>query len=193
VPKTNGKYDPAEFIIPGSDSKGNNERLSCRVIPSTHRAIELILGGKKFPFRTAGDVVRWCIQTGVARLEAMEGVNSVTAQTDAMMVVLRDEQFQKDYVAIFNNLQRSVDTHTQDNAMAEARRIVSQMRGHIERMPEGHWRDKYLKELDQRFGQLMRSAPKLGLGPRALRPDPVTKRKTAAETNAEIRAKRSTK
>lgn len=158
--------------------------MGCRVPPSMHRSVELLVGSRKFPFKTVGDLVRWCVHTGVARLEAMEGVNSVTAQTDAMMVVLRDEEFQRQYVAIFNNLQRSVDTHMADNALPEARRIVGQMRGHIERMPDGYWRDKYLKELDQRFGSLMKSAPKVGLGPRALRPEPEPAKSKAMDKKA---------
>jgi hypothetical protein len=143
-----GKYAPEQFIVPGQDQNGNSMRVWCRVVPLLDRAMDVLFSSHKFPFKSKGDLMRWCIKVGVERLEDMEPcVGSVLAQVDAMLLALKDEQMQHSFISIFNT-------------MAET--IV--MRSHIERMNDGYWRSRYLAEMETKFGHLMKSSNVRGAG-----------------------------
>jgi hypothetical protein len=144
-----------EYIIPAQDAKGHNTRLYCRAPPAVGRLVSDILASRKYPFRTIGDLVRWCIVTGSKRLASGKGIKSVTAQADAIIDILRDEVFQLDFLEVFNNLRSVVDSYLASKAPGEARRVVAQMRAQIEAMPEGYWRSRYQDELLTRYGSLL--------------------------------------
>lgn len=166
------KYDPADFIIPATDAKGHSERAQCRVMPAEDRALDVILASKKFPFRSKGDIMRWSIYQGIRRLERMEDVPSVTHQVDAIVLVLRDEQFNHDFMATFEALGAVIQKHLANGAQGEARRLVTLVKDKIQKMPEGHWRDKYLGTLEERYGHIEGTAAngsKRGASLRAVR------------------------
>src|SRR6185436_18336648 len=66
------KYDPSDFIVAPSDSKGISYRLYVRVAPDLERAVMEVLSSNRFPFRTEQDILRRCIREGVRALEQME-------------------------------------------------------------------------------------------------------------------------
>lgn len=120
------------------------------------RQIDIIFGSRKFPFRSKGDLMRWCIKTGVERLEEMEpSRGSVIAQVEAMMTVLRDEQLNHSFLTVFQTMNTTIGMHVAAGADGEARRVIALMRGQIMKMDSGYWRDRYLRELDEKFGRLM--------------------------------------
>lgn len=151
------KYRPEDFIIPGQDQNGNSIREFCRVVPLLDRAMDVIQGSRKFPFRTKGDLMRWCIKTGVERLDKMEPIaGSVLAQCEAMLGILRDEELNHAFLTVFHTMVATIGMHVQAQALGEARRVIATMQGQIQRMQDGYWRTRYLKELDDKFGHLMR-------------------------------------
>lgn len=151
------KYKPEEFIIPGQDQNGNSVRLWCRVVPLLDRAIDVLFSSRKFPFKAKGDVMRWCIKVGAERLNEMEPIaGSVLAQVDAMMSVLRDEEHNHAYLTVFNTMQATIGMHIQAQALGEARRVISTMHGMIMKMEDGYWRNRYIKELEAKFGHLLK-------------------------------------
>lgn len=151
------KYRPEDFIVPGQDHNGNSMRVWCRVIPMLDRAVDVMFSSRKFPFKSKGDLIRWCIKLGVERLEEMEPVNgSVMTQVDAMLGVLRDEQLNHSFLTLFHTMNTTVGMHVQAQAFGEARRVIALMRFQILKMQNGYWRDRYLKELDEKFGHLMK-------------------------------------
>lgn len=153
------KYDPADFIIPAHDTKGHSERLWFRCQPGHDRMADVIVGSKRFPFRTKGDLIRWCLHVGLAKLEALEGGPSVNHQVDAIMVVVRDSMFQQEFQAMFESLQAAVNQHMVAGADGAARRLIAQVRAHIERMPkDDDWRERYLKELSGKFGHMLKGS-----------------------------------
>lgn len=151
--------DPASdrsYIIPGQDAKGHSERIWCRVMPGHRRALGMIVASQSFPFRTMGDVIRWCIDHGIRELDRRRDSGpSVMRQVDVIMAVLQDEMYQQRFLEVFPVLQEAVSRHTAANAMGEARRLVASTKHQIEGMPEGYWRDRYLKELHAQFGHLL--------------------------------------
>lgn len=152
-----GKYTPDSFVIPGQDNNGNSIREWFRVPPLLDRAMDVILGSRKFPFKNKGDLMRWCVKRGVDVLEEMEPMEgSVTAQVDAMIYALNGESAAHQFMTLFNTMSATVGEHIQAQALGEARRVISDMTGLIKKIDNEYWRRRYLEELEKRFGYLLK-------------------------------------
>lgn len=149
------KYDSADFIIPARDSKGESMRVWVRIQPGHDRALSVILNSKKFPFKTTGDILRWCVHRGLAKLEKMEGLPSVTQQVEAMLGVLRDEEFQLEFQAVLALTNNVIQRHVAEGSLGEARRVIAKLKSDIDKMPEGYWRTKYQTAIRTQFGHLL--------------------------------------
>lgn len=162
------KHDPADFIVPAKDTKGESVRVWCRVQPAHDRAVSTIFYSRKFPFKTPSDILRWCIHTGLKRLEVMEDVPSVTQQVEAMMVILRDEEFHQEFQGFLQHAQAVINRHIADGAHGEARRVVAMLRTKVAGMPDGYWKKKYQRTIETQFSHLLsaQSAGKIKLMPR---------------------------
>lgn len=166
-----GRYLPESFIIPGQDQNGNSIRLWCRVVPMLDRAMDVIFASRKFPFKAKGDLMRWCIKRGVEQLEEMEPVQgSVMAQVEAMMSILRDEELNHSFLTLFQTMTATIGMHVQAQAIGEARRVIAIMKGQIQKMQDGYWRQRYLRELEEKFGHLMKGSG-VGMGDFVDHPD----------------------
>ena len=139
------------------------------MMPLLDRAIDVLFATRKFPFKAKGDLIRWCIKTGVDHLDAMEPCcGSVLAQVDAMLNILRDEEHNHAFLTVFHAMKTTVGMHIQAQALGEARRVVSMMHQQILKIEPGYWQDRYLKELEVNFGYLLNGAVSgAGLGAHA--------------------------
>lgn len=144
-----------DYIIPAQDAKGHHIRLYCRAMPAIGRMVSDVHQSRKYPFRTVGDLVRWCVTVGVKQLASGAGINSVMAHADAMMATFQDEEFQLQFLEFFNHLQRVTNSYVECGASGEARRVAAQTRATIERMPEGYFKDRYREELLRRYSVLL--------------------------------------
>lgn len=144
-----------DFILPAQDAKGHHARLYCRVIPAVARMVSDVHASRKYPFRTVGDLVRWCIVTGTKRLAAGAGINSVIAHADAMIAVFQDEEFQLQFLEFFHYMQKITNSYVEMGAPGEARRVAALARAQIEAMPDGYWKEKYREELLRRYRSLL--------------------------------------
>ena len=148
-------YDPADFIVSPSDTKGVSYRLTFRVPPDLEKGIDQILASNRFPFSTRGDVLRWTTLQGIKTLEKLEPVVSVTKRIDILTTILNEEAGHSEFMAIFHHLEESVSRYMADQAPAQASRVVAMSKHKFEGMPDGHWRERYLEELSKRFGYLL--------------------------------------
>jgi hypothetical protein len=143
------------YIIPATDTKGHYTRLYCRAQPLVGRLLADVHASRKYPFRTVGDLVRYCVVTGAKRLAAAAGVESVMAQVDGMIAALQDDEFQLQYLEFFNTIKRVVDHYLEAGAPGEARRVVGKQRASIEAMPAGYWQDRYRTTLMDQYHDLL--------------------------------------
>jgi hypothetical protein len=169
-------YDPAHFIVPASDTKGHGVRKDFRLSVSMAREIEVIVASKLFPFMDASDLLRWCVREGLARLNAMEEVpHSVFGQAEAAMEISRELVYQKQYEAVFVQLDEAIQICRSRGALNEIRKLYARVQAKFQNMPEGFWRAYYLDELARRYGPLVdpRAAKareaQHGIGPNRLR------------------------
>lgn len=159
-----GKYDPAEFIIPGQDGQGHSERVYCRVQPSLAMHIGKVKADKKFPFRTEGDIMRWSIWVGMKLLDIMEPTpNNFMVRAEAVNGILREETYNQEYMATLDSLQRVVQAYMQVGAVGEARRTVAKVKSQWEKLEEPYWKKRCLRDIQDRFGHLLKTEAPAGL------------------------------
>lgn len=152
-----------DYIIPAQDTKGHHVRLYCRAMPQVGRLVADVHASKKFPFRTMGDLIRFCVVRQTALLASSAGIPSVVAQMDAQIALLRDEEYQLQFLDYFSSIKRVTDLYIDQNSAGEARRVVAQQRAALDNMPEGYWKTRYIAELMQKYGKLL-DAKAVGAG-----------------------------
>jgi hypothetical protein len=144
-----------DYIIPAQDSHGVSVRLYCRAMPTSGRLLADVVASRKYPFRTIGDAIRWCVTYGTKRLVSGAGLQSVMAQSDAMIAALQDEEFQLMFRETFMVMKRVIESYIEAKAPDQARRVAANMRGKIESMPDGYWKKRYHDELLTQWGTLL--------------------------------------
>ena len=127
------------------------------------RVVEQTIQSGKFPYRTKGDLLRHALSRHVKWLETLAPMKSVTAEVDAIMEIMRDEEFYNDFVLVFDKLGERVSNHMSGGSDGEARRLLLVTLKHIDSMPEGHWKKKYQREVENKYGHILKSAPKAKL------------------------------
>jgi len=161
-----GGYAPFDFVIPGSDHQGHSERVYCRVQPQHARALSKILTSKRFPFRTTGDIMRWCIIRGMKVLDRLEPMPGFLGMAETINEVLRQQLYLQEFTSMFSTMTQVIQQHISAGAEGEARKLLSVVLGHIRKMEdEPFWRKKAEEEVKARFGHLMEGGRgKVGLG-----------------------------
>jgi len=150
------KYDPSEFLVAPTDSRGVSYRLTFRASPDLVRALDQILASHRFPLTSRGDLLRFATRQAVRTLEHMEPIPSVSKRVDILSLILGEEQAHGEFLHVFDQIQRTVTQYLSDHAPDQAVRVISLAAHQFEQMPPGHWRNRYLKELDARFGTILK-------------------------------------
>jgi hypothetical protein len=163
-PKEENTLNPFEFRIAASDTKGHSSRNWFRCVPAMGRIVDQIVQSKVFPYRTKGDLLRHGLSRHIRWLESIAPVRSVTAEVDTMLEILRDEEFYSDFVNVFDKLGERVNSHMSGGSVGEARRLLLNIIRNIDNMPEGYWRDRYKLEVENKYGHILKAAPKARLG-----------------------------
>lgn len=149
-------YNPADFIIPGSDHQGHSERVFCRVQPQHARALNVIYRAKKFPFRTEGDMFRWALVRGLKVLDRLDPTPGFLGVADAIGEVMRQEMYQQEFTSMFGMMEKIISQHIATGAEKEARKMLGTVIRHIRTIDgDDHWKDKCEGEVLRRFGHLI--------------------------------------
>lgn len=145
-----------DYIVPAADSSHISIRVQCRVQPVIVRLVSDLLARKAYPFRTQGDLLRFCIDRMVRKLARGAGVGEVWALAESNRQFFADEEYQLQFAENFAVMKRVIDWYLERGAPQKARELVVSARARFEQMAEGnYWRTTYLTELDKRYGQLL--------------------------------------
>ena len=156
-------FNSADFRVAASDTRGHNRRCEFRAQPGHIRQVEEIISSRKFPYRQRGDLYRHALLVHLRVLERMAPVNSTTAKVDLILECMRDDENAADFRDSFNKLGERIAYHQHRGAEGEVRRLVLFTQRAIFAMPDGYWRDAYLKEIKGSYGKWMEEAPKASL------------------------------
>jgi hypothetical protein len=156
--------DPAQFRVPASDAKGHNTRLYFRAQPGHAKELEAIVSSRNFPYRSKGDVLRHAFVRHLKWLNRQVPMKSVTGEVDAILEVMRDDEFSDDFKSVLDKASERITAHLGSGSIGEARRLVLKIMAHVNQMPDGYWRSKYAKDIKDRFGHILSEAQSARLG-----------------------------
>lgn len=145
-----------DFRVPASDVHGHSERMWFRLQPGHNRQMGILLQSRWFPYRSTGDLIRHAVQRHLQFLEGLAPVASVTKQVDAILELVRDEEFNDDFKEVFNRLGERVGGYIASGNIDRARSMTARIAQMIEDMPDGTWKDQYQRDIGQKFGYLLR-------------------------------------
>ncbi|MGD8570712.1 MAG: hypothetical protein PVJ39_21680 [Gammaproteobacteria bacterium] len=91
-------------------------------------------------------------------------VKSVTGAVDAILDIMRDDEFSNDFQKVFDKLNERIMYHLNSGGVGEARRLLVTVKSKVRDMPDGYWRTRYLKELNNRFQHILDGAPTANIG-----------------------------
>jgi hypothetical protein len=150
------KYDPSEFVIPGSDQSGRSVRIALRVPPLLNRAIGNVRKSGKFPFETRDDIVLWCLYDGLRRLQSMEACVSVMPMLEITVMLARMDFDLKRFQEFFAKLDGAILRLCKSGYQTQtARRVVKAIEELVLCMPSSRDRSWFLQELRRRWGHLL--------------------------------------
>jgi hypothetical protein len=72
-----------------------------------------------------------------------------------MLDILRSEEMAVEFNEFLQRASNMINRHQREGAVNEARRLVSELRVKIQKMPEGYWKRKYLDTVQEQFGHLI--------------------------------------
>lgn len=160
----NKRRRATEFLVPGRDGNGVSARIWCNVVPAINRMMDGILTTGRFPFRSKGDIMRWCMKIGLDRLAFMTPeVGDLSTEVNAVINLLQRELHRQEFATIFHSMTLMVDAHSNAGELDEARDLVREIYGLLSQITNERWRGKYLTEINSKFGHLM-SGPGAGMG-----------------------------
>ncbi len=154
VPKS--ENDPDALYAPASDTLGHNASTTFRMPPAMMRQLKALCDDKGFPLDSKGEICRAALLRFFNDFVGKYNVPSVMGQVRAMLEVTRETQFNRKYIELFDSLSAEVTSLIASGAMDHASYLIERVVSHIEEMPEGFWKEKYMKEIRAKFGQFMK-------------------------------------
>jgi hypothetical protein len=148
-------FDPQEFIIPASDTRGHSTRIWNRIDPGTDRQISIIVNSKSFPYRSKGDLVRHAIHRHLHWLHDQAPFKSIMGQIDAIIELVREEEFNSEFVTTIEKLTEQAARYVTLSQLPRAKSLVMRVMDKIKGMPDGAWKDQYMNEIETRFSHLL--------------------------------------
>ena len=149
----------SEFAQPSNDGHGHSAPSRVNFLPGHLAEIENIIASKRWPYRSSHDLIRHAVARHLKWLNVLYPSPTVLSQIEALLEVLREEQFLVDFDQVFTQAQALVARHVaaRQNEMAKA--LLERLREQIEGMPEGMWKERYSGQFDERFGGLLNWEP----------------------------------
>lgn len=151
------------WVIPTRDAQGHHTRMWINMPPLMKDLLNKIVGEKAFPYRSAPAVVRHAIIRHAKWLAAQcdnPDLKSVVVQVDAVLDIMRDEDFQADFLLTFDKLQERVTAFTANGDYDQATFFLLRVRNALKKMPSGYWSSRYVTEFDRKFQHILERVKK---------------------------------
>lgn len=160
------KLTEESFAVPASDNQGRASSVSCNVQPFIFREMEELLYSHRFPFRTRGDLVRWCVFWGMRRLEEYTPGKGIGLLKFAEMEVnkYRDETYINQFMAAGGMLDGIVELYLKEGTDAGKAKAYITVKDAYDRSMEirqPYWRKKKREEIRKKYGHILQNPPKI--------------------------------
>jgi hypothetical protein len=161
-PKDVQVTDDSYFFVAASDKKGGKARLQCTIQPLYSRAVEeIVRSGNYGTMRTHGDFFRWAVARAVEHLQNLvpdPRVKTVLHQAWVIDEIMLNERMQQAVGDFIEQLDRQMQTlKSSPGGTAQSRQLSNTIKGHIDQMPDGFWKQLYLSRWQDACGHLFDS------------------------------------
>jgi hypothetical protein len=146
-----------KWFAAGRDAQGANERLLVRVPPRLKDWLTSAQNNQAFPFKGLSHVIRWCLLQGLMKLDRISPSPTLSTQVMAMNRVLYEEEVMADFSKTMQAAENRIGAYIRAGAKGEASRVVENLMAEVEAMPECYWRGEYLRQVETRWGSLLRT------------------------------------
>lgn len=160
---TDNAPDPKEFLIEASDLRGHNVRLSFRAPPGMAKQGDIMVQSKKFPYNSLSDLLRHAYRRHLEYLKNLAPVKSILHEVDIINDILLQEKFNQAFMSVFENMAHMVDMFLGRNEKGEAVRLIRTVQDKVEEMDDGYWKERYRKEIDNRWGHIVQGIKPVGM------------------------------
>lgn len=107
--------------------------------------------------------MRHAVHRHLEWLETIDPIASVTGEVDAIIEILRDEEFSQDFTTVFEKMGERIAKHLEKGSEGQARRLLTLVLKRIAQMPPGYWKDLYKADINSRWGHLLSTGTKASL------------------------------
>lgn len=152
--------------MPGADNRGRSDSITFRALPGYARLMEEILTERKFPFRTNGDLLRWCFAFGLDHLVNVEPpAFGLVGYVNAQKRKLRDEMYQFEQLQDVELLEEVIRYHLKlgtDSNKIHALGLVVAAITDAGKIKDAVWRKNLVAELQKKFEHVLRMKDDIG-------------------------------
>lgn len=146
---------PSKFKVPRKDASGNAAHINFYAATYYVRIAEEIRLKVK-DFSTPSDVYACALHYGLKWLQEQDeiGLTSVQSQLMAWMRICQESELDEDIMLGMEKIRATINRKIDHGAKEEARRLIAMVRHETEQMPDGYYKERSLKFLEDEFGYL---------------------------------------
>lgn len=143
-------YDPESFKVPASDHNHQSTRAHFRLQIGHMARISQLVHQRRFPYAEPSDFFRHAVKFLLEYLDTL-GTPSTTVwgQTQIIVDLVREQQERLKFSEIVKTLKQAINDTIGDGERKEARRLFSQVKHEVTKMPDGRWKERWLAELKE--------------------------------------------
>jgi hypothetical protein len=153
------------FIVPSQDREGRSYPVTFNVPPFLYREIEEILYSRKFPFSTRGDVLRWALFWGLARLEEYKpGKMGFIVWAKIEKQKYQDELYLGAHRDCGDMLDKAMEMYLKDGTEVgklRAYAVLKEAYDNAMKIKQPFWRKKRRQEIRDKYGKMLANPPKV--------------------------------
>lgn len=151
-----GRQPYSEYLVPAQDHHGHSARADVRIPPTMAEDVERLVTKGPFPFKTKADLYRWAIWRGLTTLqEDSNNTTNISVVTKGVVSKYKAEKTNLDYREVLDGLFQTVQALLAQGMNDNAKRLIRETLKDVQQMDDPAWRDRYTRDLTERFGFLL--------------------------------------
>ena len=149
-----------EWHIPAKDQQGHYVKWQIKMPERLLGLMQEAITRDVYPYRSIGYLARHALYRHMVWLRSHpdfeDGVGSTIHVVNAVIEIVRDDEYMEDYRTVFDRLEERVRDHMARGNDSRAQTMVVKVWSQIKQMHDDFWRGEYEKELKKRFGHLLK-------------------------------------
>lgn len=143
------------YQIPAQDNKGHSVKKTVRIPPQLEMQIEIVMGSKKFPYRTDGELMRHALVDHLQRLSSSTVIpNNMMGQLMTIIEMVQIEEEKKEFSEVVDRVVKAVNDLTTTGNNSKAQELMDKVLTEVEKINDAYWRKKYRDEIARRLNHV---------------------------------------